>query len=57
MFKCHWFNPRETRQTPHLGLVEIWEESIYQGKDIYIVAQQAMQVYYMRYANQAKKEL
>jgi hypothetical protein len=23
MFKCHWFNPRETRQTPHLGLVEI----------------------------------
>jgi hypothetical protein len=39
MFKCHWFNPRETRWTPHLGLVEIREESIYQGKDVYIVAQ------------------
>jgi hypothetical protein len=23
MFKCHWFNPHEMRQTPHLGLVEI----------------------------------
>ena len=23
MFKCHWFNPRSTRRTPHLGLVEI----------------------------------
>jgi hypothetical protein len=57
MFKCHWFNPRETIWTPHLGQVEIREESIYQGKDVYIVAQQAMQVYYTQYANQAKKKL
>ena len=39
VFKCHWFNPRETRRTPHLGLVEIREDSIYPGKDVYIMAQ------------------
>jgi len=44
MFKCHWFNPRSTRRTPHLGLVEIREDSIYPGKDVYIVAQQVVQV-------------
>jgi hypothetical protein len=42
MFKCHWFDPRSTRRTPHLGLVEIREDSIYPGKDVYIVAQQAV---------------
>ena len=57
MFKCHWFNPRSTRRTPHLGLVEIREDSIYPGKDVYIVAQQAVQVYYTRYANQDKEDL
>ena len=46
VFKCHWFNPRETRRTPHLGLVEIREDSVYPGKDVYIVAQQSVQVYY-----------
>jgi hypothetical protein len=39
MFKCHWFNPCKTRRAPHLGLVKIREESVYQGKDVYIVAQ------------------
>ena len=57
MFKCHWFNPRSTRRTAHLGLVEIREDSIYPGKDVYIVAQQAVQVYYTRYANQDKEDL
>ena len=57
MFKCHWFNPRSTRQTPHLGLVEIREDSIYPRNDVYIVAQQAVQVYYTRYANQDKEDL
>ena len=49
--------PRSTRRTPHLGLVEIREDSIYPEKDVYIVAQQAVQVYYTRYANQDKEDL
>ena len=24
IFKCHWFDPRRTRRTPHLGLVKIF---------------------------------
>jgi hypothetical protein len=39
MFKCHWFDPGVTRLTPNLGLVEIWQDSIYPGADMYIVAQ------------------
>jgi hypothetical protein len=42
IFKCHWFDPRQTRRTPHLGLVKIRYDSVYKGKDVYIVAQQAM---------------
>jgi hypothetical protein len=50
IFKCHWFDPRVTRRTPHLGLVEIRHDSFYLGDDVYIVAQQATQVYYTSYA-------
>jgi hypothetical protein len=39
IFKCHWFDPGRMRRTPHLGLVEIRHDSIYKGKDVYIVAQ------------------
>ena len=35
---------------PKLGLVEIRQDSVYLGKDVYIVAQQAVQVYYTSYA-------
>jgi len=52
IFKCHWFDPGATRQTPNLGLVEIQPDSVYLGKDVYIVAQQAYQVYYMPYTCQ-----
>ena len=52
IFKCHWFDPGATRWTPNLGLVEIQPDSVYPGKDVYIVAQQAYQVYYMSYACQ-----
>jgi hypothetical protein len=46
IFKCRWFDSRQTRRTPHLGLVEIRHDSVYEGKDVYIVAQQAVQMYH-----------
>ena len=49
IFKCHWFDPNKVRRTPSLGLVEIQQSSVYPGDDVYIVAQQATQVYYLSY--------
>jgi hypothetical protein len=49
IFKCHWFDPEVTRRTPNLGLVEIRQSSVLPGDDVYIVAQQATQVYYVPY--------
>jgi hypothetical protein len=57
IFKCHWFDPRQTRQTPHVGLVEIRHDFVYKGKDVYVVAQQAVQVYHTPYACQDKEHL
>jgi hypothetical protein len=51
IFKCHWFDPQVTRQThSNLGIVEIRQDSTLLGDDVYIVAQQATQVYYLSYA-------
>ena len=49
IFKCHWFDPNQTRETENIGLVEIRQSSVYAGDDVYIVAQQATQVYYLSY--------
>jgi len=49
IFKCHWFDPSAVRRTPNVGLVEIQKSSVYAGDDVYIVAQQATQVYYLSY--------
>ena len=49
IFKCHWFDPHAVRRTPNLGLVEVQQASVYPGDDVYIVAQQATQVYYLSY--------
>lgn len=57
IFKCHWFNPDEVRRTPNLGLVEIQRSSVYAGDDVYIVAQQATQVYYIPYPCQIDENL
>ena len=52
------FDPKVTRQTySNLGLVEIRQDSILPGDDVYIVAQQATQVYYLPYACQTKSHL
>lgn len=49
IFKCHWFDPQLVRRTPSIGLVEIQQDSVLPGDDVYIVAQQATQVYYASY--------
>jgi hypothetical protein len=58
IFKCHWFDPEVTRRTySNLGLVEVQQDSVLPGDDVYIVAQQAIQVYYLPYACQTKEHL
>jgi len=57
VFKCHWFDPNVTRTAPEIGQVEIRQDSVYQGEDVYIVAQQATQVYYLPWACQKDPNL
>jgi len=57
VFKCHWFDPNEVRRQDDIGQVEIRQDSVYAGEDVYIVAQQATQVYYLPWACQDDKRL
>jgi hypothetical protein len=58
IFKCHWFYPEVTRWThSNIALVEIRQVSILPGDNVYIMAQQATQVYYLSYACQMKEHL
>jgi hypothetical protein len=58
ILKCHWFDPQVMRRRhSNLGIVEIRQDSTLPGDDVYIVAQQATQVYYLPYACQTKKHL
>ena len=42
VFKCYWFQPKETRRThEHIGLVEIKQSTHLDVPDVYIMAQQA----------------
>ena len=50
VFKCHWFDPRRVRRDPEIGLVEVERSSVYEGEDVYILATQAFQVFYLPYA-------
>lgn len=50
IFKCKWFDPEHYRGVPAVGLVEINREKLLDCPDVYIVAQQATQVYYLPYA-------
>ncbi|XP_051230058.1 uncharacterized protein [Lolium perenne] len=50
VFKCHWFDPRRVRRDPEIGLVEVERSSVYKGEDVYILATQAFQVFYLPYA-------
>jgi hypothetical protein len=49
IFKCHWFDPDHYRRDSGVGLVEINREKPLVCEDVYIVAQQATQVYYLPY--------
>ena len=54
VFKCHWFDPHTgphggQRSTPSIGLVEVRPSTTYSGADVFIVAHQAKQVYYLPY--------
>jgi len=58
VFKCHWFLPSKTRRThEHVGLVEIRQDTHLNGPEVYIMAQQATQVFYLPYACQTVEEL
>jgi hypothetical protein len=49
LFKCHWFDPtRGTRVHPKYKLVEIDQKKKYKKYDPFILAQQAIQVYYTK---------
>ena len=57
VFKCHWFDPHGgQRSTPSIGLVEVRPSTTYSGADVFVVAHQAKQVYYLPYPCQ-KEEL
>ena len=49
VFKCHWFDPHRVRQKPEIGWVEVERSSVYTGDDVYILATQAFQVFYLPY--------
>jgi hypothetical protein len=42
---------------PNIGLVEVRHDSIYEGIDVFILADQAVQVYYLQYACQGNNAL
>jgi hypothetical protein len=48
---------RRMRQNKNFGLVEIKQSSVYPGHDVYIVAQQTTQVYYLSYPYKTDKRL
>ena len=49
VFKCNWLDPRRVRGIPAIGLVEVERSSKYSGDDVYILATQAFQVFYLPY--------
>ena len=50
IFRCSWLNPEKVRHTPSIGFVEVERASKYAGNDVYIMAQQATQVFFLPYA-------
>jgi hypothetical protein len=49
VFKCHWFDPHRVKRKPEIGWVEVERSSIYARDDVYILATQAFQVFYLPY--------
>ena len=57
IFKCQWFDPAVSRKSHQLGIVKTRQDFFYPGEDVYIVAQQATQVYYCPYACKTDRRL
>ena len=58
VFKCYWFQSKENRRThEHLGLVEIKQSTHLDIADVYIMARQATQVFYLPWACQSDPNL
>jgi len=58
VFKCHCSDPDVTRKDPTIGQVNVRQDSKYEGKDVYIVANRdTTQVYYFSWACQKDKNL
>ena len=56
VFKCHWFDPIDgLKTTPSIGLVEVRPSTSYHGSDVFVVAHQATQVYYLPYPCQIEE--
>jgi hypothetical protein len=56
VFRCHWFDPHDgQRSTPSIGLVKVRPSTTNSGADIFIVAHQAKQVYYLPYPCQIEE--
>ncbi|XP_006656006.1 uncharacterized protein LOC102720804 isoform X2 [Oryza brachyantha] len=57
LFNCHWFDPAQVRYTPQYGLVEVAHASTLPVYEPFVVAHQAMQVYYMPYPCKSVSDL
>lgn len=56
LFKCHWFDPSEgMRVHDKYDLIDINQSKLYRKNDPFILAQQAIQVYYPPYPS-AKRD-
>ncbi|CAM8936832.1 unnamed protein product [Rhodiola kirilowii] len=49
LFKCHWYDPQFVRSYPSNGIVIVKTHRPYPHYDPYILAQQAVQVYYVMF--------
>ena len=58
VFECYWFQSKEPSRThEHIGLVEIKQSTHLYVLDVYIMAQQATQVFYLPWACQTDPNL
>ncbi|KAL0427832.1 UNVERIFIED_CONTAM: hypothetical protein Slati_2958000 [Sesamum latifolium] len=58
LFKCHWVDPfRGMNVRPHYHLVDVNFKKVYQKNKSFILAQQAVQDYYMEYPNMKRDKV
>ncbi|KAL0410498.1 UNVERIFIED_CONTAM: hypothetical protein Slati_3639500 [Sesamum latifolium] len=58
LFKCHWVDPlRRMKVHPHYHLVDVNFKKVYQKNESFILAQQAVQVYYTEYPSMKRDKV